>query len=291
MPGRGPGARQGEAGLPIFAVDSASTVTPQVWDDVRQAAGTAPSAWFRYIGGRYAATAAEVAFLHAQGCAVGLIYNAATASQVAGGHAQGEADAEQAAAAAHALGAPSTLMLFVDVESAWQPSAAWIEGWADGQRAGPFAGAGAYYCNPRSTGFRHAFSCARACSANVAAAPLWSAVPEPGATTAAAAPPWRPATVDGQPVVAWQYAESAYGGIVDLDLVEDGFTGLWRPAADPRFTDVPTSAAFAPAVAGAIQAGLMDGVAGGRFAPAAIASRADLAAVAARLARRAGWIP
>lgn len=277
--------------MPRFAVDSASPVTDALWSEVTKAAGTSPAAWFRYVGGPYAVSTEEVNLLHGHGCALGLVYNGASGATVAAGHSQGQSEAQAAIAAAEQLGAPHTMVLFADIESTWKPSPAWLTGWADGQRAGPYAQAGGIYGNPLQSAFITALTSAKNTSANVAMMPLWSAEPQVGASSAATLPAWRPATCADQAVAVWQYALGAYGGIVDLDLIADEFTGLWNPATpDPVFTDVPAEAWYAAAVADAVKAGLMEGLGRGVFAPSAVATRADLAVVVSRIAKRLGWV-
>jgi hypothetical protein len=274
-----------------LAVDSAGTVDASLWSRVTSSLGQAPTVWFRYVGGPFAATREEVAWLHDHGVAVGLAYNGTTAATVAEGYARGLEDAARATEAAQALGAPSTVALFADLEAGWSPSSAWIQGWADGQRAGPFAGAGGLYGNPADPAFAEAFAAARAANGNAAALFLWSAHPILDPPDPRAVPPWRPATAAGPGVAVWQYALDACGGLVDLDLVDDGFTGLWAPRPPVPFRDVPADAWYAEDVADAAALGLLRGVAPDRFDPDAPVTRAELAAVVARIARRAGWLP
>lgn len=275
--------------MPRFGFDSLAD-SRSIWDQAVSAAGRPPEFWVRYIGGPGAVTAAEVAALHARGVAVGLLYNATTAADVEGGAAAGQADAQAAIAAATALGAPGSVRLGVDIEAGWRPSGEYVRGWAEAQAAGPFAGSGLVYGAPYDPGFQAALQAAQAAGGAAAALVLWSAQPSPGP---ASTPEWGPATCWDYPVVLWQYALGAYGGIVDLDLAADAYRGLWEPAAVPAstpvFSDVPADAWFARAVAEAVEAHLMQGVGGGRFDPEAMAPRAELAVVAARVAERQGW--
>ncbi len=199
---------------------------------------------------------------------------------------RGAADARDAISAARALGAPANVRLGIDLEAGWTPSPAYVTGWAQEQAAGPFAGSGLVYGAPYDPGLQVAMHGAQAAGGAAAALVLWSAQPEPGPTPV---PAWGPATCWNYPVVLWQFAEDAFGGIVDLDLAADGYSGLWEVPV-PAFKDVPAGAWYAADVTTAVTAGLMEGVGGGRFAPRAAANRADLAAVAARIGERAGWV-
>ena len=270
--------------MPRYGFDSLSDAR-FIWRQAVGAAGQAPDFWIRYIGGAGAVTAAEVAALHSLGVAVGLLYNATTSTRVQGTAADGAADARQAIAAAQALGAPANVRLGLDLEAGWQPSADYVIGWARAQAAGPFAGSGLVYGAPYDPGFQGAMQGAQEAGGAAAALVLWSAQPEPGPTPV---PEWGPATCWNYPVVLWQFAEAAFGGIVDLDLAADGYSGLWEVPV-PTFSDVPEDAWYTPDVSAAVAAGLMQGVGGNRFAPEADATRADLAAVGARIAERWGW--
>src|SRR5580704_10968080 len=99
---------------------------------VTQRAGAAPAFWGRYIGGHYSLTAVEAAFLNAAGCKILLIYNGTsnTAASVQGGFAEGQADANNAVAAAAALGVPPNTSVYADIEGGWAVTADWLCGWA-----------------------------------------------------------------------------------------------------------------------------------------------------------------
>jgi|GEM_PF-4012615 len=271
--------------MPRYGFDSLSDAR-SIWQQAVGAAGRTPDFWIRYIGGAGAVTAAEVGALHGLGVAVGLLYNATTAARVQGTAADGAADAQRAIAAAQALGAPRHVRLGFDLEAGWTPSPEYVIGWAQAQAAGPFAGSGLVYGAPYDPGFQAAMHGAQSAGGAAAALVLWSAQPEPGP---APVPTWGPATCWNYPVVLWQFAEEAFGGIVDLDLAADGYSGLWEVPV-PTFSDVPPGAWYAPDVSAAVAAGLMQGVGGDRFAPESVATRAELAAVASRIAERWGWV-
>lgn len=264
--------------MPRAGVDSFVDAS-QILSAVTTAAGQQPSFWMRYIAGAGATSRQEIAQLHAQGIAVGLLSNAATGARVQGTRAEGAADAARDIAAAQALGAPANVRLGIDLEASWSPSAEYLLGWCEAQVAGPYAGAGLIYCNPLAPGTAGALAALVAAWPDTGNLPvLWSAEPEPGPGPI---PTWAPATHPDLTAMLWQYAENAYGGLVDLDLAADSYPGLWEAPA-VGYTDVPADAWYAPVVAQATAAGLMDGVGGGKFDPNGTVTRAQLAAVAIR---------
>ncbi len=264
--------------MPLLAVDSAAPVTPAQLDAIGARCGQPVRAVFRYLA-RYAATKTEVAALLASGVSVGLVWNGATAS-ACGTYQQGYSAAQKANAVATALGAPANVTIWLDVEAGWPAAAEFLVGWADGQRAGPYALAGGVYCDQ---GLHVALTAARAASANASLMPVWLA-------DWTGAPPvvpatWPMGTIGGASVVAWQWAANWQG--VDCDLVADGFQGLWEPPA--AFPDVaPTDWCYRD-VRYVASLGLMDGLPDGTFGPDQTVTRAQLATVAARIARKAGW--
>ena len=266
----------------VDSLDDARTILPEVTTQ----AGRKPDFWIRYLHGPGPVTASEIAALRQDGIAVGLISGTATASRVQGTYADGYADAHADVAAAQALGAPANVRLMLDLEAGWSPSAHYLLGWCEAQVAGPFAGAGCLYCDPYSPGTQNAIAALLAVWRYPQNEPvLWSAEPEPGA---GGIPAWGPATCYGLSVVLWQYAESAFGGIVDLDLAADGYTGLWEAVPVGEFSDVPSTAWYASDVATAAKDGLMEGVGNGMFAPDAALTRAEGAALAVRIMAKVG---
>ncbi|MEA2664632.1 MAG: hypothetical protein QOI11_1576, partial [Candidatus Eremiobacteraeota bacterium] len=90
-----------------WGVDSADPVTSAAWDAAYNLLGRLPKFWGRYVGGDYAVTPAEIAYLHEKNCKVLIAYNDTGPDDVAGGSAAGEADAQAAIAAMKALGVPA----------------------------------------------------------------------------------------------------------------------------------------------------------------------------------------
>jgi hypothetical protein len=88
------------------------------FDSVTQTAGASPIFWGRYIGGNFAITAVEAAFLQAKACKILPVYNGTSndAGSVQGGIAEGQADANDAADAAQALAVPAGVAIYADVE-------------------------------------------------------------------------------------------------------------------------------------------------------------------------------
>jgi hypothetical protein len=234
-----------------FMVDSALPATSPVqpnltlWDDVLAWAGGKPFLWGRYLGtGGGAATpltADEANWLFARGCGVIPIYNDSPVNAgIQGTYALGQQDAQRAMAQAQAVGVPEGVYLVADIEYGAAVTGDWIRGWADAMRAGPYAGAGILYCAPRSPAFAQAWQDAWGSgNPNVRRLLIWSATPEPGPSTAAGMPPWGPDVPPGGTVAIWQYAEGAYGGLVDLDEADDQALagGLWVPSG-PKAPDL-----------------------------------------------------
>ena len=247
--------------------------------------------WIAAVGGAYAIAPADVAWVHGSGRAIAAYWEDLTAGEAAGSYAQGVLCAHAATAAAQSAGLPASVRLFVGIEAGWAPSADFLCGWAGGQTAGPYAGSGGVYGAPYAVSLQNALAAARAANGDAAQMPLWSAQPEPGG--APAIPEWGPATCAGASVAMWQWQEdwSTPAGPVDLNLVADGFADVWEGLAVGEFTDVPSTAWYAPAVTQAVRAGLMQGTAPGVFDPGGTVTRAQLAAVCARVAPRLNAAP
>ncbi len=271
--------------MPRLFLDS--TGDPRTLIPAAEAAlGRHVDGWIVAVGGAYPTSAAAIQWVRASGRAIAAYWEDLTPEEAAGSYQRGHLCAQAAIAAAQAVGLPSSVRLYVGIEAGWSPSAEFLTGWADGQTAGPYHGSGGVYGNPYSVAMQNALAAARAANGNAAQMPLWSAEPEPGG--APAVPEWGPATCAGATVSMWQWQEGWQSGAgpVDLDLVADGADGIWEGLQVGQFSDVPAAAWYAPAVAEAVSAGLMDGTAPGVFAPEATVTRAQLAVVCARVAPR-----
>ena len=216
-----------------WGVDSADPVTTAAWNAAYGLLGRLPQFWGRYVGGDYAVTPAEIAYLHEKHCKLLIAYNATGPSDVAGDEAAGVADANAAIAAMKALGVPAGVYVYADVEAEWAPSTAWIEGWVatlDGSPYGP-----GFYCNPDSDEeFAAAYDAAYAAAPqHFARTRLWSSEPEPYGGSECDQPPptsWAPSTParNASGTVVWQYVESCTMAAVDCDLATAaGLATMW----------------------------------------------------------------
>jgi hypothetical protein len=225
----------------FWGVDSATGANSIVgnqtlFDFVTQQCGQPPGFWGRYIGGLYPLTAAEAQFLHNKGCRILIIYNGAqnTVSSVQGAFPAGVNDANKAITAAQALGVPSGVWIYADVEASWKPTSGWFQGWSDTMFNSEFGGAGGVYGNPHRTNaanFNIPYCDAFNNDANMqgTAAYVFSSEPEPGCSTASGAPAFAPDMPPCNPnTVIWQYAEDCLDGRVDEDLATDaGLASMW----------------------------------------------------------------
>ncbi len=276
--------------MPRLFLDS--TGDPRTLIPAAEAAlGRHVDGWIVAVGGAYPTSAAAIQWVRASGRAIAAYWEDLTPEEAAGSYQRGHLCAQAAIAAAQAVGLPTCVRLYVGIEAGWSPSAEFLTGWADGQTAGPYHGSGGVYGSPYSVALQNALAAARAANGNAAQMPLWSAEPEPGG--APAVPEWGPATCAGATVSMWQWQEDwqTGQGATDLDLMADGAGGIWEGLQVGDFTDVSADAWYAPAVAEAVQAGLMDGIAPGRFDPQGTVTRAQLAAVCARVAPRLNAAP
>jgi hypothetical protein len=272
--------------MAIYGCDSAAAVTEATWRGAAQALGGAPSWWGRYLA-EYAVSREEVSWLHSRGAAVLLIWNGSSGKDVAQEEPSGRAAAHAAVEAARRLGAPLGTAIVVDVEAGWEPTAEWLVGWAEGVAAAGYVPG--WYVAPEASVIVP-LTAARAVSPAARGGLVWVAA----WLAAGAMPAPLPAedacpSVAGGPADLWQFAGSVPvgGASVDISLARSP-RGLWCPAQP--FADVPASAPWAADVADAVAAGLMVGVGGDRFAPDAPLTRAEAAAICARLARRLGWV-
>ncbi len=151
-----------------WGVDSAAPVTTKVhvpgkkpvtlFDFVVDKLKRTPDFWGRYVGGRYQMTADEVDYIFTRSkgaCRILVVYNGAhdSANSVRGSFDAGVRDARKAITAASGVGVPPGVMIWGDVEGAWQPSAQWFLGWWDAMFKSSYAGMGGIYCRPNAPQF------------------------------------------------------------------------------------------------------------------------------------------
>ena len=267
----------------VLGVDTAGVPTPAAIDALSGPLGGPVRVVAQYIGGPYPTTKARVQALLTAGYAVRLTYNGMTEANCTT-YAQGRAHAARADAAATALGAPATVGLILDVEEEFPATTDCLCGWADGERAGPQWKAGGVYGGSGGS-LEGALATARAVSGNAALMPVWLAAwLTDGSLPAVMPTAFSVATFGGATVIAEQVAGN-WGGY-DVDLVDEAAPGLWLPPQ--AFADVgPSNWAYRD-IEYVAALGLMDGMPGGVFEPNAPVTRAQLAAVVARLAQKEG---
>ena len=215
--------------------------TPTLFDFVTQQVRQ-PQFWGRYIGGSYQLAPEEAEFLFAKGCRILLIYNAALPG---GDYQRGAADAHQAINAAQALGVPSGVALYADIETHILTSPDWLRGWWETMSASVYANPGGFYCNPSSenaANFNDPYCQAITSPANRNADGslrfnplLFSSAPREGCSfDRTSYAPLEPACAPGSAVI-WQYALGCFQDIVpprglcDMDLAnERGYASLWN---------------------------------------------------------------
>ncbi len=214
-----------------WGVDSADPVTSAAWDAAYNLLGRLPKFWGRYVGGDYAVTAAEIAYLHEKNCKVLIAYNDTGPDDVAGDSAAGAADANAAIAAMKALGVPAGVYVYADIEAGWSPSVAWLDGWVSTLSNSEY-GAG-LYGNPDAD-FGPAYDEAYAgAPEHFARTRIWSSEPEPYDGSECGQPPpatFAPDTPNSNPqgTVVWQYVENCTAAAVDCDLATAaGLATMW----------------------------------------------------------------
>ncbi len=211
----------------VWGVDSARTANSTAvggattFDYVAQRAGVAPAFWGRYIGGKYAMTSPEVAYLHAKGAKVLVVYNGATDSpkSVLGGTVEGQKDAGSAAAAATALHIPPGVAIYSDIEGSWAVTPDWLRGWVTTLIEKNYA-PGFYGDCTSVAPFARAYCAALKVDPALAASHLWNMEPElnPQCRAGPAAPAYAPSIPPcGGNVVLWQYTEGCWEDKLGLD--------------------------------------------------------------------------
>lgn len=198
-------------------VDRASDVRP-VWLQILRLFG-APAVVGRYVTGPAGVgllTRAEVDFIHAQGAGVMLIASGFS-PMAARNVGDSEALGVRAATAARDLGAPADTVLVADLET-WHPTYQALEAYARAIRP-----------------YRPGFYASQWSLDSFASAMPWRWVAD------WTAPEWRVAELpqqfrDSHSVYqAWQTTGNAYGGLVDLSVIQD-CEGVWMPPAPNQVT-------------------------------------------------------
>ena len=215
----------------LWGVDSVTPITPAFLASIQSAYGT-PDFFGRYLGGRYALTASEVAVAASQGIRLLLADQIPTSTHQVSGYATGQSEAQTAVANAQALGVPTGVAIFVDFETNDAMDTPFIEGWYDAlQAAGYLPG---YYANTVNGHFNSTYCAAVSADATYATAIIWSSEPEPGRSTKAAAPAFNPKPPPcAARTLLWQYGEAgagASGPNVDTDEASSSLP-LWDPAS------------------------------------------------------------
>ncbi|HLV97822.1 MAG TPA: glycoside hydrolase domain-containing protein [Ktedonobacterales bacterium] len=204
-----------------------------------------PQYWGRYIGGKDLLTPEEIIFLFSKGCRILVIYNDATPS---GDHQGGVADAQRAISAAEALGAPTGVSIYADIETGVYANPDWLLGWWETMGASRYANPGGFYCNTgadNASAFTTPYCQALNSPANQQPDGsrrfnplLFSSAPRPGcgfdrSSYAPTAPPCAPGSV-----VIWQYALGCFQetdaprGLCDMDLANArGYATMWSREA------------------------------------------------------------
>ena len=228
-----------------FAVDSAEDAR-RIFDSVCRDAVEKPYAWFRYLSsggvGATPVSREEVAFLHSHGVAVGLVWNdvgwtsaptGTTSMRVTSVYALAQESARRAASAARSVSAPGGVALWADLEYGIAVDPEWLSGWALEVRLEGFLPG--FYASMQAPYWRIPWNRARE---SVGEALLWCADWDTGlqqATAGRLLANLRLPVLE-EPAAVYQVAGNAYGGQVDLDVVDAALlpsVALWRPVASP----------------------------------------------------------
>lgn len=229
----------GAASDPIFGVDSAQVVTPELFAQVRHWASIRIGFWGRYLGtGGGAAvplSATEAQVLHEMGVAIAPIYNDVVQTDL-GTQVQGETAARDAVLRSRALGIPQGVVIFADIEHGWPITGEWLYGWAHALAAESYR-PGVYL----SLGDTSAQAALRSLSVRDPALyhkiTVWNARwLVPAGWTAfhdgrISTPPFSAPAAYRDVVGLWQFAGASDGGRVDLNLRDPerlGLSALWR---------------------------------------------------------------
>ncbi len=219
---------------------------PMLFDYITQQVQI-PHFWGRYIAGKTPQdllTPDEVNFISSSSsgsCRILLIFYGATPG---GDHQTGVTDALNAIEAAQALGVPTGVSLYGDIETNVPTSSDWLFGWWETMSTSMFANPGGFYCNPsarNASNFSTPYCTAITSLANLNPdgtlrfnPPLFSSAPQLGCTfNRSSFGPCEPACVPDS-VGIWQYAGGCFKdntsprGLCDMDLAnESGYATMW----------------------------------------------------------------
>lgn len=183
----------------------------------------------------YQVTAAEIAYLHRRGGALLCIDNEdQTGAGLGGNYDLGKEHGERAALRWKALGAPSGIAIYLDVEQSFYVSAAYLAGFADGCAAHGMVG-GCYINSVAGNGHNASYIEARRLTSQPI--PIFASEPQPYSIANRFHGEWYPSAPDGflDSVAVWQYCIN-YGSS-DLDNCTDhGLSLMWSgtPPAPPK---------------------------------------------------------
>lgn len=223
-PTQGPVQSQGQY---AWGVDSASPSTT-LHACVTQSYGT-PKYWGRYLkdvaGVSKGLTKQEIAYLHDKHIKILPIYNNFSSAT---GYDNGKKAGQDAVNTAKALGIPSGVYLFADIEANYSADAGWIRGWYDALNASTYQPG--IYENPVTGPFANAYNSAVKQNPAIGKETvLWSAQPSIGVTRADKTPKFGPSKPAGaNNTLAWQYGIQGSACNIDTNLIDTGLLSrLW----------------------------------------------------------------
>lgn len=203
-----------------------------VWDTIQTWSGGPNNLPLRAVA-RYMTNAAEcepltqdeVTFIKGKGASLVPIWNNGTQEKVTA-KVSGANTVQDIVQVSDALGLPDNAYVVYDLEN-WKPSPEWIFGYLAAMRESRLGGSGIFYGSkytilpwfdwlktqaPDMIGQR-----------NLARALLWVADWQPGLGETQDNLPSMPAWLESMPqIVAWQYADTAYGNLCDVSLLLPG---------------------------------------------------------------------
>ena len=195
----------------LWGVDSVDTITQSFLDDINRTFG-APDFFGRYLGGDYALTDNEVTLAQENDIKLLIVdqsYGPTSTDLVSYGY--GQEAAEDAVNNAQALGIPSDVGIFANIEASSVVDSGWLNGWFDMIAEADYVPG--YYANPldknRDDDFESAYAEAIGTNSQLGSeAIIWTNQDSVGRTTKEEAPEWNPTGLESNPdapVLAWQY--------------------------------------------------------------------------------------